>query len=298
MMPVPLKGRKGAGRVRAGGGQSQERLDRNGGGPYPARVRKLSIVAVALLFTGCAGTHGGPRVVPLPLSDQHERIIGSRLAKLFETGLQPQPDPRVDDYVNQLAQRIARLSDRPEIPYTVRVFIAPDPQAIGFPGGMIYVSTGLLQRIDTESEAAGVLGHEIAHIASRHASGVLEQGLTDPQLAAILADSKGADSSRATAKGLQMFQMGYNINAETSADVTAMLYVSRAGMNPDGMIQVMEKLNPVNATKEEFWEPRNGSHLPMLQRILSLRTDLKSMGLDAGLPNDQHPYAPIKKLLK
>lgn len=236
--------------------------------------------------------------MPVPLSDQHERIIGARVAKRFETGLEPELDPKVNDYLNQLCGRIARLSDRPEIPYSVSVFKSPDPRAIAFPGGLIYVSTGLLKRLDTESEAAGVLGHEIAHIVLRHPSGVLERGLHDADLAAILNEPKGADTTTARAAALRLLEVGHGHDVEVTADVTAMLYVSRAGINPEGMILVMEKLNPPNSTTAVFWESSPDAHIHILDRIASDRTQLKSMGLDAGLSRDQHPYAAIKSLLK
>jgi predicted Zn-dependent protease len=261
-------------------------------------VRHFSIVAAALLVTGCAGTHGKAREVPVPLSDQHERIIGSRIAKRFETGLKPELDPKVNDYVNQLCQRIARLSDRPEIPYTVRVFVSEDPRAVAFPGGMIYVSTGLLQRVDTESEVAGVLGHEIAHVALRHPSGLLERGLDDVELAAILSGPRGADTTAAGAEALRLLSAGYGRDAESKADVTSLLYLSRAGIDPKGMIEVMEKLNPARSNNYVFWEPLSGGNSPPVERIASLHEEVRSMGLDAGLARDMHPYAPVKRLLK
>ena len=277
---------------------TQTRIDRPRGQHYPARVRQLSIIAAVALLSGCAGTQGLERLVPVPLSDQHERIIGSRIAKRFETGVAPELDPKVNDYLNQISQRIARLSDRPEIPYTVGVYVSPDSRAVAFPGGMIYVSTGLLQRVDTESEVAGVLGHEIAHVALRDPSALLEHNLSDSELAEILSGPKGADTTAAGAEALRLFGAGYTREVEARADVTALLYLSRAGINPEGMIQVLEKMNPVTAQAGQFWEPIGYSHPTLHDRIASLRTELKSMGLDAGLSRDQHPYAPIKRLLK
>lgn len=281
-----------------GGGKGNGSVDPHAACHYPARVRSILFLTMALVATGCAATKGQERQVPVPLSDQHERIIGSRLATRFETGLRPEASPEVNDYLNQLGQRIARLSDRPEIPYPVRVFVSPEPRAVAFPGGKIYVSTGLLKLIDTECEAAGILGHEIAHVAARHPAGILERELDDKELAAILLGPRGADTTAAGAKALELLGAGYGQETERKADVTALLYLSRVGLNPDGMIQVMEKLNPATAKKEEFWEPLSGGQQTPAERILFLRTELKSMGLDAGLPRDLRPYAPIKQRLK
>ncbi|MGH7680443.1 MAG: M48 family metalloprotease [Candidatus Eiseniibacteriota bacterium] len=256
------------------------------------------LATAALALGGCAGSKGQERQIPVPLSDQHERIIGSRLAKRFETGVDPELDPRISDYLNQICGRIGRLSDRPDIPYTVSVYRAPEPRAMAFPGGFIYVSTGLLKMLDTESEVAGVIGHEVTHVVLRHPSGVLERGLNDADLAAIVNGPKGADTTGAGTAAMRLLSMGYGRGVETTTDVTAMLYVSRAGINPEGMVQAMEKLNPSNSSVETFWEISSNVHPHMIDRIASNRSELKSMGLDAGLSKDQPPYAPIKKLLK
>jgi predicted Zn-dependent protease len=277
-------------------------VDLRSAGPYPARVLVPILIALALLLPGCAGTKGKTREVPIPLSDQHERIIGSRLATRFETGVSPDLEPTINEYVSQLGQRIARLSDRPETPYAFRVFIDADPRALAFPGGQIYVSTALLKQVDTECQLAGILAHEIAHVATRHPSAVLERELDDAELAGIArgprAGNRGVDSTAAGAKALALLAVGYGQEIERQADRTALLYVSRVGLNPDGLIEVMENLNPTTTQKEVFWEPLAGGHPTPAQRVTLLRAELKSLGLDAGLPRDLRPYGPIKNRLK
>jgi predicted Zn-dependent protease len=142
------------------------------------------------------------------------------------------------------------------------------------------------------------LAHEIAHVSSRQAAGLLEKELEDAELAQILLGPKGADTTAAGGKALALLAVGYRRDVESQADDTALLYVSRMGLNPEGLIQVIEKLNPTSAEKEVFWEPLAGGHPTPAQRVLLLRAELKSMGLDAGLPHDLHPYAPVKNRLK
>ncbi len=131
---------------------------------------------------------------------------------------------------------------------------------------------------------------------------MLERDLEDAELAAIArgsrAASRGVDSSAAGAKALALLAVGYGQEVERQADRTALLYVSRAGLNPDGMIEVIENLNHPNGGKEMFWEPLAGGHPSPAQRVTLLRAELKSLGLDAGLPRDLRPYAPIKNRLK
>jgi predicted Zn-dependent protease len=121
--------------------------------------------------------------------------------------------------------------------------------------------------------------------------------LSDAKLAAILGGPPGADTTEAGAEALRLILAGYGRDAETSADGASLLYLSRAGIDPRGMIEVMEKMNPVTAEKKEFWEQLTSGNAHPQERIASLREDVRSMGLDAGLARDQRPYAPIKRLL-
>jgi beta-barrel assembly-enhancing protease len=277
-------------------------VDRPADGPYPPLVIALLLISLAFLLSGCAESYKHEREFPIPLSDQHERIIGGRLATRFETGARAATDPVVNDYVSQLGQKIARLSDRPEIPIAFRIIDDPNPRAVAFPGGHIYISVGLLRQIDTECQLAGVLAHEIAHVAGHDPSKALERDLSDLEMAAIAGGERTAtrsvDSSAAGAKALAILGIGYGAETERQADQTALLYTSRVGLNPEGLIEVIEHLNPTNAKKYTFWEPLAGGHPWPAQRAVLLEAELKSLGLDAGLPRDLHPYAPIKNRLK
>ncbi len=288
MMPHPVPRAQGAGRT-------NDRVDRDFAAPYSARMRAALVFALALGLTGCAATRGKERAVPIPLADHHERALGSRLGARFEADVKPMSDPVVNDYVNQLSQRIARLSDRPEIPFAVRIYSSAEPRALAFPGGRLYLSTGLLQRIDTESQLAGVLAHEVAHVVARNPSSLLERKLDDAELAAILQGPPGVDTTAAGAKAMALLLAGFERQAEQAADRAALLYAARVGVNPEGSIQVMEKLKGVSGSNETFWEPLSGGHPNPADRIAEAKSELKAMGLDAGLPNDLHPYAAIKK---
>jgi predicted Zn-dependent protease len=259
----------------------------------------ILLICLALLLPGCASTKA-IREVPIPLSDQHERIIGSRLATRFETGVRPDSDPIINDYTNQLGQRIAQLSDRPEIPYTFRVLADPSPKAVAFPGGEIYVSTGLLSQIDTECQLAGVLAHEIAHVAAHNPSWVLEHELEDAELAAIARGARaaghGVDSRLQARRRSRPWRSATRRRWGRQADLTALLYVS-GGTQSEGMIEVMENLNP-QLPGRSVWEPLAGGHPSPAQRVTLLRAELKSLGLDAGLPRDLRPYAAVKSRLK
>ena len=263
---------------------------------------RYGVHAFAFLFLTASflapAARGGERQVPVPLSETNERQIGSRLAARYEESAEPSKDQVVNDYVAGVGLRIARLSDRPDLKYSFRVVRSKEPKAVAFPAGFIYVTTGLLKRIDSEGELAGVLAHEIAHISARHPNRIVEKEMKDAELAAILAGDNRADTTAAGARCLSLLLAGYEKGVEKEADVQALLYVARVGLNPEGMLVAMEKLLGAEDVGAGYWEVVSGKYKKPDERVAQLRSEIKSMGLDAGLPNNQRSYTAVKKRLE
>src|SRR4029077_17692422 len=78
-------------------------------------------------------------------------------------------DPDIDDYISRLGQKIARNSDA-QVPFIIKVIDSPDFRTFALPGGFLYVDKGLILEVDSEAELAGLMAHEIAHVAARHAT--------------------------------------------------------------------------------------------------------------------------------
>jgi predicted Zn-dependent protease len=253
----------------------------------------VAILLVALMHAGC-----GPGRPKAPLGDGEERIIGARLAALVRTEQQSGGDPTVVGYVRALGDRMARLSDRPGIPYTFEVLADSRPRAFALPGGYLYVTTGLLTRIDSQAELAGVLGHALAHVAARHPMTRLLDELGRDALEAILTSPRVGPPSEATRHGLALLLAGYPRDMERQADQMALLFTTRVGLNPEGMLHALEKTNSATGGSHSFWEDTpKGSPSPA-NRVEALRAEVKRMGLDAGLPTDRDPYAPIKARIR
>src|SRR5207302_10251742 len=106
-------------------------------------------------------------------SQKREHQLGQNLAAAFDSSSRIVNDPVLNDYVNRLAQKIVRNSDA-EIPFTVRLIDSSEiPRAYGLPGGFLYVDSALIFAAESEAELAGVMAHEIAHVAARHATRAL-----------------------------------------------------------------------------------------------------------------------------
>ena len=100
---------------------------------------------------------------------QKERALGEALAAAIDRRTKLVADPDINDYVNALGQKIARNSDA-QVPFIIKVIDSPGLNLFSLPGGFLYVDQGLIREVDSEAELAGLMAHEIAHVAARHAS--------------------------------------------------------------------------------------------------------------------------------
>jgi predicted Zn-dependent protease len=180
------------------------------------------------------------------LSPELERKLGARLAAQIEQQLPRLQDPQVVAYVDQLGKSlVARAEGIPEgTRFQFGVVDAPDTvNAMALPGGFIYVYSGLLRAADTEEELAGVLAHEIAHVAERHVAANLITRLgTQVVLAVALGGEADALAQAAAHFAQQGAMAAFSRSAEREADVVAIRYLARAGRDPRGYVSFFEKL--------------------------------------------------------
>jgi predicted Zn-dependent protease len=100
-------------------------------------------------------------------SIEKEIALGRQLAQEVERQAKVINDPTIAEYVNRLGQNLVRNSDA-KVPFTIKVLDSEEVNAFALPGGFFFVNAGLILKADTEAELAGVMGHEIAHVACRH----------------------------------------------------------------------------------------------------------------------------------
>lgn len=255
-------------------------------------------VAVLLLSASFLAGCGATRPKPTPLGEGDERIIGARLAAAVQADNRSSGDMVVTEYVQSLGDRLARLSDRPGIPYTFEVIADPAPRSFALPGGYIYVSTGLLAKLDSEAEVAGVLSHGIAHIASGHPMSRLLEVMKRTGVDAILTSPREGPAAPATRRGLETVLAGYPRDIEREADKLGLLFATRVALNPEGLIRAMEKIDAASGGGGAFWEGATGVAPDQARRIEGLKAEVKTIGLDAGLPYNRERYAPIKARLR
>jgi beta-barrel assembly-enhancing protease len=187
-------------------------------------------------------------------SIEKDVAIGRQLAAEIDRQAKFVEDPLITEYVNRVGQNIVLHSDA-KIPFTIKVIDSDEVNAFALPGGFFYVNKGLLLAADNEAELAGVMAHEIAHVAARHAAeqqakGMLANiGLIVGSIflggvpGAILNQTPAADI------GLAMGFLKFNRGAEEEADRLGVQYLYASGYDPNAMATMFEKLAAKNKKK-------------------------------------------------
>jgi len=185
-------------------------------------------------------------------SQEKEIAIGRQLAAEVEQGAKMVDDPMITEYVNRVGQNIVLHSDA-KIPFTIKVIDSDDVNAFALPGGFFFVNKGLLLAADNESELAGVMAHEIAHVAARHAMENQGKGtlMNYGMLAGMIFGGAIVGTVLQNGGGILggLAMLKFSRGAEEEADRLGVQYLYAAGYDPTGMSTMFEKLNAKNSKK-------------------------------------------------
>jgi predicted Zn-dependent protease len=164
-------------------------------------------------------------------------------------------DPVITEYVNRVGQNIVLHSDA-KVPFTIKVIDSDEVNAFALPGGFFYVNKGLLLAADNEAELAGVMAHEIAHVAARHAvenqakASLLEYAALGASI--FIGGIPGMIYQNTAGIGLLGIFMKFSRGAEEEADKLGVQYMYAAGYDPGAMATMFEKLEAKNKKKPGF----------------------------------------------
>lgn len=184
-------------------------------------------------------------VFPNFVSFEKELQIGADYARLLEETIKLVEDPVVLSYVRGLAQQIVRMSDA-KSPFVIKVIDSDEVNAFALPGGFFYINRGLILEVENESELAGVMAHEIAHVTARHATESMTRGQII-QIAAIPALFIGGYWTQVGIRqglglGISLSILGISRGSEAEADQLGTQYAWNAGYDPGGFITFFQKL--------------------------------------------------------
>jgi len=207
-------------------------------------------------------------------STEKEVRMGRELAAEVDRQAKFIEDPAVTEYVNRVGQNIVLHSDA-RIPFTIKVIDSDEVNAFALPGGFFYVNKGLLLVADNEAEVAGVMAHEIAHVAARHAvenqtkASLLEYAAMGASI--FLGGIPGMVFQNTAGLGMLGIFMKFSRGAEEEADKLGIQYMYAAGYDPGAMATMFEKLESKNKKKPGFISKAFATHpAPPDRRAASL----------------------------
>jgi predicted Zn-dependent protease len=215
------------------------------------------------------------------ISQEKEIAMGKQFSNEIDHSAKLLADPTINEYVNRVAQNVARNSDL-TIPLTVKVIDSPEINAFALPGGFLYVNTGLLMAADEEAQLAGVMAHEIGHVAARHwastmTKATIAQYAMLPLLFIPMSYGLYYGIVEAYLNGVPLAFLKFTRNEEAEADYLGIQYMYKAGYDPNAYVAFFSKV-----IEEERRTPGSvpsifSSHPPTPDRILKSEEEIKQI---------------------
>lgn len=210
-----------------------------------------------------------------------EIALGKSYAQEVERSARMIDDPVVTEYVNRVGQNLVRNSDA-RVPFTIKVIDTDVVNAMALPGGFFYVNSGLILRADSEAELAGVMAHEIAHVAARHGTrnqtkGEIAQLATIP----LIMLGPGGWAGYGLYEGLNfavpMSFLKFSRDAEREADFLGLQYMYKTGYDPNAFVTFFEKIQSDEKHQPGTIPKLFSTHPPTPDRVVAIQKEIENV---------------------
>lgn len=238
----------------------------------------------------------------IQLSEQQEVVIGLRArGQMAEQHGGLYPDRALQEYIDQVGARVVQQSAAANSPYPFEFHLLRDPRTINafaLPGGQVFITAALLARLNSEAQLAGVLGHEVGHVVGRHgAEHLAKQQLGTALVNAVgIAASDSPESARQAAVLAQainqLVSLKYGREDELESDELGFRFMTEAGYNPEGIVELMQILASANQGGEppEFFSTHPNPD-NRVERLEDLITQTYPNGIPGNLEEGQDDFA-------
>ena len=231
---------------------------------------KIAIPAIIFFSTEPLCTAGDDWQLhdpPIETSDAEELELGKHVDEYIRQQFYLEEDPDFNQAVDNIVQRVVAASDRNALPFTCAILQSSSINAFSAPGGHIYLTYGLLKFAQTEDEVAGIIGNEVAHVSLRHASKLYHEVM------GIL--SSHDKEFRANANLFLLYS--HLEEFEQDADTKGILYAQKAGFNPKGLLDFLERHLNFMMHKRLFGMIDSGFTATITARLNHLREYLSNL---------------------
>jgi beta-barrel assembly-enhancing protease len=205
--------------------------------------------------------------------------MGRGYAQQVESTTKLINDPEITEYINRIGQNLVRNSDA-QVPFTIKVVDTDDINAFALPGGFFYVDTGLILAADNEAELAGVMSHEIAHVAACHLARENTRGQL-MQLASIplifVGGGIGYAAQSLASMAIPMGFLKFARNFESEADFLGVEYLYRAGYDPQALTSFFEKIKAMEKHKPGTLSKTFETHPQTPDRIAKTQQEINTL---------------------
>ncbi|MBV9508604.1 MAG: M48 family metalloprotease [Acidobacteriia bacterium] len=210
---------------------------------------------------------------------EKEIALGKQLAQEVERQAKIIEDPVIAEYVSRVGQNLVRNSDA-KVPFTIKVLDTEEVNAFALPGGFFFVNSGLILKADSESELAGVMAHEIAHVAARHGTKQATRGEII-NLASIPLIFMGGWTGYAIRQGaglaIPMGFLSFSRTFEKEADYLGLQYLYKTGYDPTSFVDFFEKIQSMEKKKPGTVSKVFSTHPMTDDRIKAAQTEIEKI---------------------
>jgi predicted Zn-dependent protease len=211
---------------------------------------------------------------------EKEMALGKQLAEEVARQSKIVDEPLISEYVNRLGQNLARNSDA-KVPFSFQVIEGEEPNAFAFPGGFVFVYTGLIKLADEEDEFAGAVAHEIAHVAARHMTRQVTKSqianLATIPLSVLFGGLAGMAARQGAGVAIPTMFLKFSRADESEADYLGTQYMYAAGYDPTGAVSIFEKIQSLSRSQPGVMARIFSTHPMDADRIQKTQKEIQAI---------------------